>query len=97
VRTLSPTDGSVDSWADDPGPLTIRFVPGNGGFDDGGVTLIGTPTALTIGAIGAYTGVSVEIWAPGASTVQVDGSDVATTTDGPWLRATVTPGSVSWK
>lgn len=98
VRTLSPSDGSVDSWADDPGVLTLRFVPGDGRFDvSDGPIVEGTATSLTIGDPGIYTGLRVEVWAPDAGEILVDGAPVATERDGVWLAADVAAGVVTWR
>ncbi len=101
VRTLAPSDGAVDSWADDPGELVVRHVPAEGGGRSfevvDGPLIVAEDGALAVGDPGIYDGVTVEIWAPGASTVEVDGEAVDTEVDGPWLRARVGSGTVTWR
>lgn len=97
VRTIAPSSAGVQSWSDDPGALTVRFVPGEGAFEvEDGPALSGSAEALEIGALGIYTGISIEIWSEEAETVLLDGAPVTTTRDGAWLRAEVGPGRVSW-
>ncbi|MCK6528298.1 hypothetical protein L6R50_12315 [Myxococcota bacterium] len=98
VRTVAPSTAGVDSFSDDPGELTVRFVPGEGAFtvlDGPGIS--GSDSSLEIGMPGIYTGLRVEIWAPGASRLRVDGAEVPAETDGTWLRGQVDPGTVTWE
>jgi hypothetical protein len=99
VRTLSPaTEEGVDSWANDKGDLTIRFVPGEGRFTVvDGPTIVGGSDHLTIGEPGIYRDTIVTIWAPEASTILEDGVAIDTSKDGPWLRATAGRGELSWR
>ena len=97
VRTLAPTDGSVDSWADDPGALVVRVVPGDGEFVvvDGPVMQL-IAGGMTVGPLGRYTGIEVEVWAPESLGITLDGEEVPTVQDGPWRRAVVGTGIVGW-
>lgn len=99
VRTLSPaTEEGVDSWANDKGDLTIRFVPGEGRFTVvDGPTIVGGSDHLTIGEPGIYRDTIVTIWAPEASSILEDGVAIDTSKDGPWLRATAGRGELSWR
>lgn len=110
VVTLTPSDGSVDSWADDPGALWARVVPGDEGsfaLSTGeALTLTGdTSIRLTDGS--QYRGWSVEVLAEGVGTVRLDGEPLPAGEDGcsacwipgePWLRV-VSPGggTVEWE
>lgn len=104
VMTLSPSDGSVDSWADDAGRLNARVVPG-----DGAAFALGTGEALnaeraqdillTPGT--RYAGWDIEVHAPGATGAEVDGQALPVGVDGctacvildpPWVRV-VTDGA----
>lgn len=98
VRTLAPSTAGVESWADDPGVLTLRVVPGEGGFVvQDGPTLTVSADELEIGALGIYSGVRVEVWAPDATGLTLDGAAVAATPDGPWWTAEVASGTVAWE
>lgn len=76
IMTLAATDGTVESWADEPGRLHARVVPGAGaGFtlrtgealawDTDGAALVGGST---------YAGWDIEVW--------VDGGIAGATADG---------------
>lgn len=98
ARTIAPSSAGVESWSDDPGVLTVRFAPGEGELKvDQGPALVGTATSLTLGDPGLYTGLRVEIWAPDASAILLDGEAVPTTQSGPWLLAEVGEGTVTWE
>jgi alpha-D-xyloside xylohydrolase len=66
VMSLSPSDGSVDSWADDPGRLYARVVPGEGeGFMlESGESLEWKEGGLEVRDGSLYTGWAIEIYAP---------------------------------
>lgn len=100
VMTLAATDGSVDSWADDPGRLHVRLVPGDGaGFTlatGESVSQGGDDVTLTAGSL--YTGWDVEVWLPEGGTVTWDGAALPAGADGctgcviagdPWVRVVV--------
>jgi hypothetical protein len=76
IMTLAATDGTVESWADDPGVLHTRIVPGEGaGFtlpDGEALAWSGDAATLTDGA--RYTGWDLEIWATGVTGVTWDGT-----------------------
>ena len=98
VRTIAPSSAGVRSWSDDPGALTVRFVPGEGALRVAdGPDLSGGAEALTISDLGIYTGLNVEIWSEDAEAVLLDGAPVRTTRDGAWLLAEVGPGTVTWE
>ena len=96
VQTLSPTDGSVDSWADDPGVLNARIVPGEGAqftLETGEAVTAAEDIQLTAGSL--YSGWDLEIYAPGATAATVDGVALPTGEEGcqecvilgdPWIR-----------
>lgn len=104
VVTLSPAEDGTDSWAEDPGRLWARIVPGEGGFS------LSTGEAVVVGATGAtlsagtlYSGWELEIHAPGASSVRVDGTELAAGTqgctdcwwtEGSWVRVSLEAGAV---
>ncbi len=97
VRTLAPSSAGVDSWADDPGALVLRVVPGEGSFaviDGPALTL--TADALEIGALGIYTGMSVEIWdEDGAiSGLTLDGETIEFEREGAWVVAEAGEGTL---
>lgn len=97
IRTIAPSTAGVASWSDDPGALTVRFVPGSGAFQvRDGPELTGSQTALQIGELGIYTEISVEVWSPDADTLLLDGAAVETERQGSWLSATVGPGALTW-
>lgn len=106
VVTLSPADAGVDSWANDPGVLNARLVPGQ----DGGFTLSsgeqvamhGQTVELTDGTM--YDGWDLEVYAPGAQGGTADGTKLPSGADGcsscviiaePWVRVVVTAGTAS--
>lgn len=96
VRTLSPAKG-VDSWADDPGTLVIRFVPGDNTFQViDGPAIEGVDEFLNVGDLGTYSDLYVEIWTE-ATHVRVDGTEFPAARDGAWLRAAVRPGKITWE
>lgn len=104
VETLSPSDGSVDSWADDAGALNARIVPGVGaGFvlSTGEALTADDEVMLTAGSL--YRGWDLEIWAAGATGATVDGTALPVGEEGctncvilssPWIRV-VTDGGVT--
>lgn len=97
MRSLSPAD-SVPSWADDPGVLTLRIVPGEGSFsviDGPSITL--REDEVELSDSGIYGGLIGQIWAPDASELLLDGRAVATRKEGPWLIAELAPGLVRWQ
>lgn len=101
VMTLASTDGSVESWADEPGRLNARVVPGApGGFTlpSGEALAWGDEEAtLTTGSV--YGGWDIEVWAPGGlSGAEADGVALTEGADGctgcwipgdPWVRIVV--------
>ncbi len=103
VETLSPSDGSVDSWADDPGALNARIVPGSGAaftLSSGEAVRAEGDILLTPGTL--YTGWDLEIWAPGATGATVDGVALPVGVDGctncvlletPWARVVTDAGA----
>lgn len=103
VVTLSPADEGVDSWAEDPGALNVRVVPGDGGFTlSTGEALVNGSSSITLTGGSLYTGWDLEIWAPGVTSASVDGVALAagsegctncTFSDGTWLRVVVDGGS----
>jgi alpha-D-xyloside xylohydrolase len=105
VVTLAPTDGTVDSWADDPGRLNARIVPGAGaGFTlaTGEAVTADADVVLTDGTL--YTGWDVEIWHPDATAITVDGVSLPAGTEGctdcwiaedPWVRVVVDGGTIA--
>jgi alpha-D-xyloside xylohydrolase len=98
IRTLSPSGAGVRSWADDPGGLLVRFVPGDGALAvPDGPDILGAPNEITIGEAGIYSAIAVEIWAPESSQIYVDGVAVDTSAEGPWKKARTGPGSVTWR
>jgi hypothetical protein len=104
VMTLSPSDGSVDSWADDAGKLNARVIPGAGaGFtlETGERLSAESATAIMLTTGSLYSGWDLEIYAPGATKVTVDGVVLPEGEDGctacvipgtPWMRV-VTEGT----
>ncbi|MFZ5478363.1 MAG: glycoside hydrolase family 31 protein [Myxococcota bacterium] len=99
VVTLASTDGTVDSWADDPGALNARVVPGEGaGFAlSTGEAIDG----LTLVDGDLYEGWDVEVWSPGATAVSKDGAALPAGEDGcgecwiagdPWVRVVTATG-----
>ena len=86
VMTLSPSDGSVDSWADDPGVLNARVYPDETGASftlSSGEALNAEPWSgdamsprvlhLTTGSL--YDGWDIEVYG-GATGVTVDGVEL---------------------
>ena len=51
---------------------------------------------MTVGPLGRYTGIEVEVWAPESLGITLDGEEVPTVQDGPWRRAVVGTGIVGW-
>jgi alpha-D-xyloside xylohydrolase len=105
IMTLASTDGSVESWADAPGALHARVVPGDGaGFtlSDGEALAWADDTlVLTDGA--RYSGWSVAVWASDVTGVTLDGAALSEgeagcsacwSTDGPWVTVNVPAGGV---
>ncbi len=98
VRTIAPSSAGVPSWSDDPGALTVRFVPGAGRFEvEAGPVITGTSTALTLGEPGIYTGLKVQVWSTDGDTLLLDGAPVETERSGAWLIAEVGAGVVTWR
>ena len=105
VVTLAPTDGTVDSWADDAGPLNARVVPGAGAaftLPTGEAIAAESDVVLTDGTL--YDGWDVEIWAPGATEVTLDGQALEPGEEGcgscwiagdPWVRVMVDGGTIA--
>jgi alpha-D-xyloside xylohydrolase len=106
VQTLAPaTDPSVRSWVNEPGALNARVIAGPGAAvavadgaaiaaeDDGDIT-------LTAGAL--YVGWDVEVYAPGATAVRLDGASLpegeagcgscVVPGEGPWVRVIAAAG-----
>lgn len=106
VQTLAATDGSVDSWADDPGRLNARVVPGEGaGFALAtGEALAWADDALALTPGTLYAGWDLEVWAPnGVSAVEADGVALPEGAEGcvgcwsasdGWVRVVVDDASV---
>lgn len=107
VMTLSPSDGSVDSWADDAGRLNARVIPEAGAsfeLQTGERLYAESTTAIVLTAGSLYTGWDLEIYAPSApnaTSVTVDGVVLPEGEDGctacvipgdPWTRV-VTDGT----
>lgn len=98
VRTIAPSAEGVDSFSDDPGVLTLRVVPGDGALAVlDGPAVDATSESITLGDPGVFTGLAVEIWAPGAARVRLGGAEIPSESDGTWIRAAVTPGTVTWE
>lgn len=100
VVTLASSDGSVESWADEPGRLNARIVRGAGAafaLATGEALTADDAVVLTAGSL--YTGWDVEVWAPdGVTGVAADGVELAQGTAGcascwipgdPWVRVIV--------
>lgn len=103
IMTLASTDGSVESWADAPGALHARVVPGEGaGFalsDGEALAWAGDTATLTDGA--RYTGWVLDVWADGVTGVTLDGAALAEGeagcgscwyADGAWVTVNVPAG-----
>lgn len=110
VQTLSPTDASVDSWADDPGTLWARVVPGGtGGFglSTGETATLNTETSIHLADGSMYQGWTLELWAPALSSVTLDGVELPVGAEGcvdcfipgdPWTRVVLgRAGEVGWR
>lgn len=108
VVTLSPsTTPGVRSWADDPGALDARIIPGAGATvtvaDGASITAEGATIELRAGT--AYAGWDVEVYAPGAASVSLDGTVLAEGAEGcagcllpseaPWVRVVAPAGDHS--
>lgn len=110
VQTLSPTDGSVDSWADDPGSLWVRVVPAAGaGFtlSTGEAATQDTDTSIRLTDGSLYAGWTLELWTPAPPAVSLDGQDLPEGEEGcvdcvipgaPWTRVVLSRGgTVGWR
>ena len=97
VMTLSPSDGSVDSWADNAGRLNARVIPDAGAsfeLQTGERLYAESTTAIVLTAGSLYTGWDLEIYAPSApnaTSVTVDGVVLPEGEDG--CTACVIPGA----
>ncbi len=105
VETLAPaTVDGVDSWADDPGELNARIVPGDGAHTavaDGAALTAETPDDIVLVAGSDYAGWDVEVYAPGATSAAADGVALAAGDDtcaacvifaDPWVRVRLGAG-----
>lgn len=110
VMTLSPSDGSVDSWADTPGKLNARVVPGSAlSFTlESGEDLNGAGNSLKLTGGSLYSGWELEIWASGVSAVSADGKALnggsvgcedCWYAEGPWIHVVLSASSgvVTWQ
>ncbi|GDX79164.1 hypothetical protein LBMAG42_09750 [Deltaproteobacteria bacterium] len=108
IQTLSPaTSEGVESWVEDPGALNARIVPGAGAIAtvaDGASIGAESAAAVLLEAGSAYSGWDVEIYAPGAAGVSVDGTGLAQGVEGcescfildePWVRVVLPAGGWS--
>ncbi len=108
VVTLSPsTTPGVRSWAEEPGALDARIIPGAGATvtvaDGASITADGATIELRAGT--AYAGWDVEVYAPGAAGVSLDGTGLAEGVEGctscllpaeaPWVRVVAPAGDHS--
>ncbi len=105
VETLSPvSDDTVDSWYNEAGALNARVVPGEGaGFTLASGESLSATTATDIALLSGslYAGWDIEVYAPGASRVTVDGEALSEGEEGcsscfiiddPWVRAIFAAG-----
>ncbi len=109
VVTLAPaTDPGVRSWANDPGALNARILAGAGAAASvaGGAAITAeTLSTIQLHAGSLYAGWDVEVYAPGAATVLLDGAPLAEGAEGctacvlesesPWLRIVAPAGDHS--
>ncbi|HND33159.1 MAG TPA: glycoside hydrolase family 31 protein, partial [Myxococcota bacterium] len=106
IQTLSPSDGSVDSWADDPGILSVRVVQDGTALEamslESGEQVAAAGGGLELSAGSRYTGWDLEIYTTGVSSVTMGGQAVAGGSEGcgscwwqegPWLRVELPAGS----
>ena len=81
VMTLASTDGSVESWADDPGALHARIV-GDGSFTlPSGEAVACTDGTCDLTAGSVYAGWALEIWGS-ATSVTADGAALSEGAEG---------------
>lgn len=104
VVTLSPSDGSIDSWADQAGPLNARVIPAEGaGFslDNGASLNVDNTGDITLVQGDLYQGWDIEVYAPDISTISFNSALLAIGTedctscylvDGPWRRIILPAG-----
>lgn len=80
VMTLSPAGSGVDTFYQASGPLNARVVPGGGAtveIETGERIDADSAAAVTLTAGANYSGWDVEVWAPGATSVEVGGAALA--------------------
>ena len=98
IETLAPaTVEGVESWANEPGALNARIVPGAGAVAstvDGATLRAESAAAVTLAAGSAFVGWDVEVYAPGATVVEADGSPLSVGVEyaAPWVRVTLPAG-----
>ncbi len=90
IETLAPAGEETVSFDSDPGQLHMRVVPGEGAAEfivHDNTRLTTLPDGVNIRGGDLYTaGYRVEVWAPGAGSVTVNGDTTLFEVEGPWVR-----------
>ena len=90
IETLAPAGEEIASFDSDPGVLHMRVVPGEGAREfivHDNTRLTTLPEGVNIRGGDLYTeGYRVEVWAPGARSVTVNGDTTLFEVEGPWVR-----------